>query len=354
MKNNCLTLLLMMILVLVGCSNEKEPTLQKTIALSDTTVTMKPERTYTLTAVVTPSSENVIVWKSSDESVVSVFMGILTSKKEGSAVVTAEVDGIIASCKVTVRIPEYQLIWEDNFDGNALNSQYWTNEKGGGGGNGENQYYTDGNNVSLADGILTLTAKKEEMTSPVTGIKYNYTSARINTKGKIKFKFGKIEARINLPSGKGTWPAFWLMPNDNEYGGWPRSGEIDVMEHVGSDPRMISHAYHTKNNNTSTGTNWSMKTYKDNVEGAFHTYTLEWEDDYLIGRGAFIFYVDGVQTGFKVAPENTTWEDWPFDKDFYVIFNLALGGTWGGTIDNSIFGSPVEMKVDWIRLYQRK
>jgi len=336
-----------------GCNPEQNSDLQTTITLSDTVLSMKPERTYALKATVTPPSDNVVVWSSSDESVVSVFMGIVTAKKEGSAVITATVDGVSASCDITVHIPQYELIWEDNFNGNGLNTEYWTNEKGGGGGNGEKQYYTDGANIRLNNGILTLQAKREDITSSVTGITYNYTSARINTKDKIKFTYGKIEARISLPSGKGTWPAFWMMPNESVYGGWPRSGEVDIMEHVGSDPRMISHAYHTKNDNTSTGTNWSMKTYKDNVEGDFHVYTLEWEDDYLNGRDAFIFYVDSVQTGFKVEPENATWEDWPFDKNFYVILNLAMGGSWGGTIDDDIFQGPVEMNIDWIRLYQR-
>ncbi|MDD3079816.1 MAG: family 16 glycosylhydrolase [Paludibacter sp.] len=337
-----------------GCTPEQEPRMQTTITLNDTVLTMKPERTYTLKAIVTPPSDSVVVWTSSDESVATVFMGIVTSKKEGVTIITASVDGISVVCKVTVRIPQYQLIWEDNFDGNVLSTEYWTNEKGGGGGNGEQQYYTDGTNISLEDGQLILKAKKEDYTSSITGIIYNYTSARINTKNKIKFTYGKIEARISLPSGNGTWPAFWLMPNDDVYGGWPRSGEIDIMEHVGSDPKMISHAYHTKNNNTNTGTNWSMRTSKDGVEGNFHTYTLEWENDYLNGRDAFVFYVDSVQTGFKVEPENATWEDWPFDKNFYIILNLALGGSWGGTIDDDIFDDSVEMRIDWIKFYQRE
>lgn len=341
-------------IILWNCSTQQDPDVKTIITLSDTTVTMKPERTHTVTATTTPLSDNPVIWSSSDESIVSVFMGVLTSKKEGTAIITATIDDVSASCKVIVRIPTYQLVWEDNFDGDILNQLYWNNEKGGGGGNGEKQYYTDGNNISISNGILTLKAKKEDITSPATGVKYNYTSARINTKNKFKFTYGKIEARINLPSGQGTWPAFWMMPNDNAYGGWPRSGEIDIMEHVGSDSKMISHAYHTNKNNTSSGTNWSMKTYKDNVEGSYHVYTLEWEYDYLSGRDAFVFYVDGIQTGFKVESENTTWEDWPFDKDFYLIFNLAMGGSWGGEIDNSIFEQAVEMKVDWIRFYQRR
>lgn len=348
--------LICFILLLTACSsdNSKEPSMPTTIKLSEETLTMKPERTHTLTATVTPASENAIIWTSSDGSVVSVFMGKLTSKKDGSAKITATIEGVSASCDVTVYSPKYELLWEDNFDGDKLNENYWTSEKGGGGGNGEKQYYTEDGNVTLKDGILTITARKEQTTSPITGVTYDYTSARIITKNKVKFSYGKIEASINLPAGRGTWPAFWMMPNDNAYGGWPRSGEIDIMEHVGSDPTMISHAFHTKNKNTSTGTNWGRKTYINGVEGNFHTYTLEWEEDYLDGQDAFIFYVDGNQTAINVADKDITWEDWPFNKDFYIILNLAMGGSWGGTIDDSIFDNPVEMKVDWVRVYQRK
>lgn len=354
--NSTLTCFLICLLLIAACSpnDPVEPAKPTTISLSDTALIMKPERTYTLTATVTPASENTVVWASSDATIVSVFMGKLTANKEGSATITATVEGVSASCKVKVHSPQYELLWEDNFEGYTLNEKYWTHEKGGGGGNGEKQYYTEGNNLTLHDGILTIAARKEQTESNITGVIYDYTSARIVTRNKVKFSYGKIEASINLPSGKGTWPAFWLMPNDNEYGGWPRSGEIDIMEHVGSDPRMISHAYHTKNNNTSNGTNWGSKIYKDDVEGHFHTYTLEWEEDYLDGRDAFIFYVDGQQSAIRIQPEGATWEDWPFDKDFYIILNLAMGGSWGGPIDDSIFDNAVEMKVDWVRVYQRK
>lgn len=357
MKKYYLRIIIAFVYLLASCSSEQpkeNPGQEKTIVLSDTIVEMKPDRTYMLTATVIPPSDNSVVWVSSDPSVVSVFMGKLTSKKEGIATVSAIVDGLSASCEVIVYHPQYTLIWEDNFDGSILNESYWTLEKGGGGGNGEKQYYTEGDNIKVENGLLTISARKEQATSNMTGVTYNYTSARIITKNKVKFTYGKIEASISLPSGRGTWPAFWLMPNDSEYGGWPRSGEIDIMEHVGSDPRMISHAYHTKKNNTSTGTNWSQKYYKDDVEGFFHTYTLEWEEDYLDGRDAFLFYVDGERTAIKVEPEESTWEDWPFDKDFYMILNLAIGGSWGGTIDDSIFENPVEMKVDWVKVYQRK
>lgn len=345
-----------------------EEQVQSSISQDETAVTfsieldaeelyLRPERSYTLKATVTPVSTEAVKWTSDNPEVVSVIAGILTTKKEGEATITASIDDVTASCRVVVAVPEYKLIWQDDFTGTSLDTTKWNNLVQGGGGNGEVQLYTDGENILVKDGVLTITARKETKMSPVSGNYFNYTSASINTRDKIRFTYGKIEARISLPSGKGTWPAFWMMPNDSEYGTWPRSGEIDIMEHVGSDPRMISHAYHTKKRNTSNGQNWSQKTYKDNIEGEFHIYTLEWEEDYLDGSPALLFYVDGERTGIRVADKGVTWEDWPFDKDFYIILNVALGGTWGGTIDDSIFedpANPVEMKVDWVRLYQRQ
>ena len=336
--------------------NDVTPDPQTTyvVTLSPDSLLLRPGRKATLSVNVTPISTNAVVWESSDPTIAKVMLGSVTAIKEGKATITATCEGVTAKCEVTVATPSYELIWEDNFDGTGLNTNYWNVQTGGGGGNQEQQYYTENDNITVKDGILTITARKEEATSPNTGVTYNYTSARINTKDKIKFTYGKVEARINMPSGQGTWPAFWMMPNNSVYGGWPKSGEIDIVEHVGSDPRMVSNAYHTKNHNTSNGTNWGRRTYHDDVEGSFHTYGLVWEEDYLDGRPALIFTFDGDTTAFRVKEENWDWQDWPFDKDFYIILNLALGGTWGGTIDDAIFENPVEMKIDWVRVYQLK
>ena len=344
-------------LLLPGCKEPADEPVTYTITLSDTQLYLRPERSYTLAATVVPVSPEAVVWASSNPDVVSVVAGVLRTKAEGDATITATVGEASAVCQVHVAVPQYQLVWEDNFDGTALDTNSWTNLVQGGGGNGEVMLYTDGENLTVADGLLTITARKERKQSPVSGNYFNYTSASINTQGKVHFTYGKVEARISLPSGVGTWPAFWMMPNDNVYGTWPRSGEIDIMEHTGSDVRMISHAYHTKNRNGMTGGNWNMKTYMDNVEGTFHTYTLEWEEDYLDGKPALLFYVDGERTGIRVADNEATWEDWPFDQDFYIILNLAIGGTWGGTPDDDRLSdpnNPVQMQVDWVRLYQRQ
>lgn len=242
---------------------------------------------------------------------------------------------------------EYQLVWEDEFEGSELDLTKWNYELGGRGwGNQEKQYYTDRpENLRVENGNLVIQALKENYQD------HAYTSARITTKGKVAVKYGKIEARICIPPGRGTWSAFWMMPQNSEYGGWPRSGELDIMEHVGSDPRMISHAVHTQNR--SGGNSWSFRKYLDNVESNYHVYSIEWLENADDGDDCITFYIDGEKSTTKWQAFDD-YKDWPFDKEFYVILNLALGGTWGGTIDDSIFDSPVEMMVDYVRIYQKR
>lgn len=237
----------------------------------------------------------------------------------------------------------YKLVWAEEFDADAINASNWNFETGGNGwGNLELQYYTDrDDNAFIRDGKLVIKAKKEVYQN------CNYTSARLTTKDKAFVKYGKIEASIKLPSGTGTWPAFWMMPQSSVYGSWPRSGEIDIMEHVGYDPDMISFAIHTRNQNGSSGNNWYSQVRPGNVEQEFHLYSIEWLEDRIA------FYIDGVK-------EATYWNDlkgdyrtWPFDQEFFVILNMALGGKMGGNIDDNIFNSDIEMEVDYVRIYQK-
>ncbi len=246
---------------------------------------------------------------------------------------------------------EYQLVWSDEFEGTALDLSKWNYTTGTGFGNQEKQYCTDRvENVRVEDGNLVIAALKESYAPPGSTSTYQYTSARINSKGKGFVKYGKIEARISLPSGKGTWPAFWMLP---ETGSWPLYGEIDIMEHVGSDPTMISHALHTYHRNGSKGNNWHNRQYPGEVEGEFNVYTMEWIEDLDKGDDCIIFSINGKESA-RAYQNSEDIKDWPFTRDFHVILNLAIGGTWGGTIDDTIFDNPVEMKVDWVRMYQKK
>jgi len=232
--------------------------------------------------------------------------------------------------------------WVDEFDYTGLPAtNKWDYDLGGSGwGNNEKQLYTNTlNNVSVADGKLTITAKKEN----VNGM--GYTSTRLVTRGKLDVLYGRIEVRAKLPTGRGTWPAIWMLPTDRVYGDWPKSGEIDIMEHVGYDQNTVhfsthSEAYYFKINTQKT----SKKLILD-ASTAFHDYRVDWTP-YAI-RG----YFDNTLV-FEFTNEGKTYKEWPFDKRFHILINLAVGGDWGGAqgIDDSIF--PQKFEVEYVRYYK--
>jgi beta-glucanase (GH16 family) len=233
-------------------------------------------------------------------------------------------------------------VWADEFDYTGLpDKTKWGYDIGGSGwGNNELEYYTDSiSNAEVASGVLTITAKKEAKGGR------NYTSARLVTKGKGDFLYGRIEVKAKLPAGKGTWPAIWMLPTDWAYGGWPKSGEIDIMEHVGYDPNVVhitahTEAYYFKINTQKTST---KKT--DNATTAFHVYRMDWTPYALRG------YIDD-QLIFQFANEGKGYTVWPFDKKFHLLLNVAVGGDWGGAqgVDETIF--PAAMQVDYVRVYK--
>lgn len=239
----------------------------------------------------------------------------------------------------------YNLVWSDEFDGDSLNTNNWNYEIGtgsGGWGNNELQYYTSStNNCYVENGFLNIKAIKENK----AGCKY--TSSRITTARKADFKYGRIEARIKIPQGRGIWPAFWMMPTNSVYGGWPNSGEIDIMEHVGYNPFVIHSTVHNKSYNGMIGTQkGSSRSFKD-IYDTYHVYSCEWFPDKIV------FYVDDTKI-FEYAPTNRTQSNWPYDQEFFIIFNVAVGGNWGGAqgVDDTIF--PQTMSVDYVRVYQAK
>lgn len=231
--------------------------------------------------------------------------------------------------------------WADEFDEPGKpSSTRWQYEEGfTGWGNNELQYYTKGDNVSIEDGILTIEARKEDRGGA------NYTSSRIITRGLGDFLYGRFEARMKLPPGRGTWPAFWMLPSDFSYGNWPKSGEIDVMEHVGWDPGVVHVTVHTEKNNFASGTQVSGKKTIPDFDKEFHLYRVDWTP-YAI-RG----YIDGEKI-FEYINKNTGFSAWPFNKRFFLLLNLAIGGQWGGVqgIDNTIF--PARMQVDYVRVFK--
>ena len=174
----------------------------------------------------------------------------------------------------------------------------------------------------------------------------SYTSARLITKGKGDWLYGRFEIRAKLPTGRGTWPAIWMLPTDWEYGDWPKSGEIDIMENVGYDPDTIVGSSHTEKYNHAIGTQKNAKIACPDCYKAFHVYALEWEED------EYRLYVDD-QLYFTFKNEGTGYEVWPYDKRFHILLNLAIGGNWGGQkgIDDSLF--PHVFEIDYVRVYKK-
>lgn len=233
------------------------------------------------------------------------------------------------------------VVWSDEFDGTSLDSDKWTPQIGDGcpglcgWGNNELQYYR-AENATVSDGTLKITARDEAFGGR------QYTSARIRTLGKGEWTFGRFEARIKLPYGQGIWPAFWMMPTDEVYGGWPMSGEIDIMEMVGHQPDVIHGTIHFGDawpNNRHTGASWRLPegTYSDD----FHVFAVEREP------GLIRWYVDDVLYGFRNA-SHTAPHEWPFDERFHFILNVAVGGNWPGNPDATT-QFPQVMEVDYVR-----
>lgn len=218
----------------------------------------------------------------------------------------------------------------------------WGYDLGGTGwGNHELENYTNSiNNASVANGVLSIKAINESSGG------MNYSSARLLSKGTGDFLYGRVEVCAKLPTGKGAWPAIWMLPSGTwAYGNWPASGEIDIMEQVGFDPFNIHFSAHTK------AFNWVLNTQKTSIvnipsaTSAFHKYRLDWTPYALRG------YYDDVLI-FTFVNDGNGFQDWPFDKPFHLLLNLAIGGDWGGQqgVDNSIF--PISMDVDYVRIYK--
>jgi len=236
----------------------------------------------------------------------------------------------------------YALVWHDEFDGTGvLDPARWTYQTGAGGwGNQELQYYTGGANATVAGGVLTITARREAVGGAA------YTSARVVTEGLAAWRYGVVEVRAKVPRGVGTWPAIWMMPAGAVYGQWPLSGEIDIMEHVGFDQDTIVAAVHTGAYNGMAGTQKTASVVVPGASDDFHTYGLEWAPDRITVS------VDGQPYFTYDKPPGATTQEWPFDQDFYLIMNVAVGGTWGGAhgVDDSAF--PAGLVVDYVRVYR--
>ncbi|SOD80204.1 glycoside hydrolase family 16 protein [Spirosoma fluviale] len=238
-----------------------------------------------------------------------------------------------------------KLVWSDEFDKSGLpDSTKWGYEVGGNGwGNNELQFYTSrrSENARVENGKLIIEARKEAYQGK------SYTSARLLTKNKTTWTYGRIEAMAKLPKGVGTWPAVWMLGKNISTAGWPRSGEIDIMEHVGFDEGVIHGTVHTEAYNHAKKTEKGSAITLNDVTTKFHLYAIEWTADKID------FFVDDQKyyTVEKSVLGNSE-AQWPFEQPFFLILNVAVGGNWGGQkgVDETIW--PQRMEVDYVRVYQ--
>ena len=361
------------------------------VALNKKRATVTAGETLKLKSTIAPKKPSVkkLSWSSSNKSVATVSSkGVVAAKKAGTAVITVKsTDGSNkkATCKITVKakkaepeepeepedpedpVPptpptpptppaedEYKLVWSDEFSGEELNREDWNVELHEPGWvNAELQEYVDSEeNIYLEDGKLVLRPVKT-----VSGNEVSYTSGRVNTQNKHNFTYGKFEVSAKVPEGKGYLPAFWLMAADeNVYGQWPRCGEIDIMEVLGGTPNKVHGTIHY-GHNSSSGHKESQGTYvleNGAFSDEFHTYTCEWEP------GKITWYVDGVKyheenRWYSAMTDGTGKLSYPapFDQPFYIILNLAVGGSWVGYPDETTDFENQTYEIDYVKVYQK-
>ena len=246
----------------------------------------------------------------------------------------------------------WKLVWSDEFNGkngSGIDGSKWVIETGGNGwGNKELEYYTDrSQNVFLQDGNLVIRAVKEKY-SGAGGVSRDYTSGRIKTQGKFSQTYGRFEARIKIPAGQGMWPAFWMLGEDIGEVGWPACGEIDIMENIGKEPGTIHGSIHGPGYVGTVGIEAPYRLPKnERFADDFHLFAVEWDPE------SVSFYVDQDLYVRRTRADLQPGWKWVFDKPFFVILNLAVGGDWPGDPDlSTVF--PAEMLVDYVRVYQRE
>lgn len=262
---------------------------------------------------------------------------------------------------LTAADSNWKLVWSDEFDAPGLpDGTKWAHEEGFI-RNNEQQYYTRARpeNARVEHGMLVLEARKEVFKNPSYDPSRSqgrwkrsqkeaaYTSASVTTQGKASWTYGRFEVRAKLPTGCGMWPAIWMLGVNIGDVGWPRCGEIDIMENVGYDPELVHGNAHTQKYNHTKKTNKGDKIEIAKPYETFHVYAVEWYADRID------YYVDDTQY-FTFQNEGSGSDAWPFDRDHYLILNIAVGGSWGGQqgIDDGIF--PQKMHIDYVRVYQKK
>ena len=234
----------------------------------------------------------------------------------------------------------WNLIWQDEFEGNKIDPASWTYDLGAGGwGNGEAEYYTSRpENARLENGMLVIEARQEKFQNSY------YTSARLKTQGLQEFQYGRIEARLKVPAGAGLWPAFWMLGNEFNGSNWPDCGEIDIMEYIGKESDLIMGTAHGPGYSGALGiSQWNRQSY--DIADDFHTYAIEWSSDQID------WFYDGVKY-HTVTRDDVGDRKWVFDHPFFILLNLAVGGQLPGPVGlDTVF--PAQLMVDYVRVYQK-
>ena len=247
--------------------------------------------------------------------------------------------------QVTTVREGYALVWQDEFERDGLpDPAKWSHDVGGHGwGNRESQFYTANRreNARVERGHLVIEARKEAWEGAP------YTSARLVTKGKGDWTYGRVEVRAKLPKGRGSWPAIWMLATTRERMRWPDDGEIDVMEHVGFDQGVVHGSVHTRAYHHSIGTQKTGRTPVPDAAEAFHVYAIDWEPERIR------FFVDD-RPYFQFDKEAGGRATWPFDGPFHLLLNVAVGGAWGGEKGIDEASLPYRMEVDYVRVFQRR
>jgi beta-glucanase (GH16 family) len=251
-------------------------------------------------------------------------------------------DALSGATAASAERPGWRLVWADEFDVDGLpDDSRWTYEEGMI-RNRESQYYTRARpeNARVEGGNLVIEARRESYQGA------EYTSASVNTYGKASWRYGRIEVRAKLPTGRGTWPAIWTLGTNRHQVGWPATGEIDIMENVGFDPDRIHGYVHTRAFNHTRGTQKGNSLIVPRPYENFHVYAVEWFPDRID------FFIDE-EKHFTFANTGGGPDEWPFDQPQYLILNIAIGGAWGGQqgIDDSIF--PQRFYIDYVRVYEQ-
>ena len=243
-------------------------------------------------------------------------------------------------------IPEgcSRLVFSDEFDVDGMpDSTKWQCETGYV-RNGELQYYTAGRNAWCENSLLNIEARADSCM--IDGTLCPITSASLTTKEHGGWKYCYVEVKAKLPSFRGSWPAIWMMPEGELYGDWPRSGEIDIMEHVGYEPENIHFAAHSERYNHMRGVQKNFVCPAADSTEDFHIYGLRHTPEKLI------WYYDGEEKYVLEKEKDADWTSWPFDDNFYLILNLAVGGGWGGLKGVDMEGMPARYQIDYVRIFE--